>query len=134
MSFNKTPKIIAMKKILLLLVLFSIGFTSFSQEYKLYVSGLNSSEITSDLKIKKANLTQEQSGIYTFERRADSNSQNIVEATNQKKLFPSVFLTVEHRNGNKAVTKLVNVYFSAYSKSGRKEKFTIHFEEAKEEI
>ncbi len=133
LDIDSTPKIVVMKNILFLLVALFIGFTSFSQDFKLHISGLNSSEFSSNLDIKKANLTQAQSGIYTIERKADSNSQNLLDASENKKMFSNAFLAVIESNGNRSVTKLVNVYISDYSKKGRKEQFTVHFESALEQ-
>lgn len=122
-----------MKKILLLLSFLFVGVIAFSQEVRLNISGLNASEATSDLLLKKADLTNGQSGVYSVERKVDDNSQNIADASNAKKSFSSAYLFSKYKNGNRGVKKLVNVYFSDYTKSGRKESFNVHFESVKEE-
>ncbi len=122
-----------MKKNLLLIAFLFIGIAAFAQEIRLDISNLNASELTSSLTLKKADMVLGQSGVYSIERKIGSNSQNIADASNSKKSFSSAFLVSKHTNGNRGVLKLVNVHFSDYSKSGRKEKFTLHFERSEEQ-
>ena len=122
-----------MKKNLLLIAFLFTGILAFAQEVRLDISNLNASELTSNLTLKKANLTTGQSGVYSIERKIDSNSQNIADASESRKSFSSAFLVSQHANGNRGVLKLVNVYFSDYSKKGRTEKFSVHFASSEEQ-